>query len=351
MDGFTLAYNVTLVKGVFSIDDDERVSHINCDYDRDLVQIELISSDLQSLMKELSISSYIIGDHSWGCLSHNEDRAEPIYRKIVNISRLVPENDSIILTTSLATFVELFESTSIRLDIAPNFVSRSNMNADENGPMQYSHADHSNQTHLKTLSEDLQTVYSSENTFQFSYNYDSDRQVAQTSRVPLNSLVTCEECFYNFNPGFTFNLDVQLSAYFIPYAQSLEMSFYGSGVVSAYMRMKTPQAGASPEYALTGKQSLTTITLYIFFVPFIIYPSFQMFAQYNITDASLPITIFGGFTATATNVKYGYKTLAGGTANTVISRGNYCNSPADFTINSNITHDVLELTLFSSLKQ
>eukprot|EP01035_Chromulina_nebulosa_P023474 gene23474-30430_t len=315
MDGFTLAYNVTLVKGVFNIDDDDRVSHINCDYETDLVQIELISTDPQSLLEELSTSSYIIGDHSWGCLSNNEDQAEPIYMKIINISRLVPENDSIILTTALASFVELFESTSIQLDIEPNFVSPTSLNADEYVPEQYNHDNHS--------SRGLQTVYSGQKTFQFSYNYDSDRQVAQTSRVPLNSLVTCEECFYNFNPGFIFNLEVQLSPYFIPYAQSLEMSFYGSGEMSAYMRMKTPQAGVSPEYELTGKKPLTTITLYIFFVPFIIYPSFQMFAQYNVTDASLPMTIFGGFTATATNVKYGYKTLAGGTSNTVVSKANF----------------------------
>ena len=167
MDGFTLAYNVTLVKGVFSIDDDDRVLHINCDYDSDLVQIELISTDPQSLLKELSTSRYIIGDHSWGCLGNNEDRAEPIYRKIINISRLVPENDSIIVTTTLASFVELFESTSIRLDIAPNFVSLTSLNADENDPVQYNQA---NQTHLEHISSiGLQTVYSGQKTFQFSY--------------------------------------------------------------------------------------------------------------------------------------------------------------------------------------
>ena len=327
IDGFNLAYNVTLRKGVFNIDEDDRVLHINCDYDTKLVQVELISTDPQSLFEELSISSYIIGDHSWGCLSgiYDEDRAEPIYRKIVNVTHVVSENSSVILTTALANFVELFERTNIQLDIAPNFVSPFNLNNGEDGVVQNNQA---NQTHLNTLSfrKDLQTNYFSQNTFQFSYNYDLDREVAQTSRVPLNSLVTCEECFYNFNPGFTFNLDIELSQYYIPYAQNLEMSFYGSGVVSAYMRMKTPETGASPEYALTAKESLPTITLYIFFVPFIIYPSFQMFAQYNITDASLPITIFGGFTATATNVKYGYKTVAGGTSNTVISGGDICDS-------------------------
>jgi len=225
------------------------------------VQVELISTDPQSLFEELSISSYIIGDHSWGCLSgiYDEDRAEPIYRKIVNVTHVVSENSSVILTTALANFVELFERTSIQLDIAPNFVSPFNLNNGEDGVVQNNQA---NQTHLNTLSfrKDLQTNYFSQNTFQFSYNYDLDREVAQTSRVPLNSLVTCEECFYNFNPGFTFNLDIELSQYYIPYAQNLEMSFYGSGVVSAYMRMKTPETGASPEYALTAKESLPTIT-------------------------------------------------------------------------------------------
>ena len=327
MDGFNLAYNVTLVKGVFSIDDDDRVLHINCDYDTGLVQVELISSDPQSLMKELSVSRYMIGDHSWGCLSgmyggEDEYRAEPIYRKIVNITRLVPENNSIILTTAVASFAELFESTNIRLDIAPNFVSPfSSMNNEENGHQA------NNRTRLRKLSssthnnKDLQGVYSSQTSYQFSYNYDPNRQVAQSSQVPLDSFVTCEECFYNFNPGFIFNLDIELSSYFIPYAQNLEMSFYGSGVVSAYMRMKMTQVKASQEYALTEKISLPPINLFIFLVPFIIYPSFQMYAQYNITDASLPVSIFGGFTATATNVKHGYKTVAGGTANTVISGG------------------------------
>ena len=308
MEGFTLSYNVTIVKGVFNIDEDERVLHINCDYDKDLVQIELVSSDPQSLMEELNNSTYIVGDHSWGCFSgtYNDSFAEPIYKKIMNVSHIVPENSSVIVTTALASFVELFETSSIRLDIAPNFVP-------------YDSNEEGNGLRAAEGQKDLATIYSDQKSYQFSYNYDAVRKVATTNQVKLNSIVTCEECFYNFNPGFTFNLDVELSSYLIPYAKSLEMSFYGSGVLSAYMRMKTPQAGASPEYALTEKTSLGAITLYIFFIPFVIYPSFQMFAQYNITDASLPITVFGGFTATATNVKYGYVAAYGGTSNSILS--------------------------------
>ena len=63
-NGFKLLYDVTIREGVYSIDSDDRIIHVDCDLD-DIKTIHIISSDPTETMNTLSNVQFLVGDQSW----------------------------------------------------------------------------------------------------------------------------------------------------------------------------------------------------------------------------------------------------------------------------------------------
>ena len=63
-NGFKLSYDVTIREGVYSIDTDDRIIHVDCGFEDSKI-IHIISSDPIETMTILSNVNFIVGDQSW----------------------------------------------------------------------------------------------------------------------------------------------------------------------------------------------------------------------------------------------------------------------------------------------
>lgn len=306
-DGFTFAYNVTLLPGIYNIDKDESIIHIDCNTTADYSIIELYSSDPVALAERINSSSFLVGDVSWGCVSghFNDSRVEALYRRIdeVNI-----EEDVVFVSSAAIPLSHLFGESSIKLHIAPHYAKMQNKAAA---------ATRDNMSPATTFD-----YYES---WEYSYNYDTDNDRAVNRQITIpNSLGTayCEECYYYFEPGLIFELEVLLGTYAWPYVNSLRMEFYGDSKLSAYIRIINPAQGLSEPVSLSSKVSLPYMVLPVGPIPLVIYPAFELLSQVEIVESTMELTMFGGFTATA-NVRYGIRYTASNENVDVVSENDW----------------------------
>jgi hypothetical protein len=290
-DGLYLRYNVTLQEGIYNLDLNTDIIHVECNNETFSQSIQIHSSKPSDLFRDLSGFHFIIGDMSWGCQSgmYNDSRPEPIYRRIEHI---LLENNTVFVLSHPISFTHLFVSTDIYFHVKPGY-------------------------HQRRLSTD----YTLSDSWVYLYNYDVDTDQAINRKIEIEnsfSSAFCEECYFYFDVGFIFELNVETGTYGWPYVNGLTLEFYGESKLSAYIRIVNPQQGTSEPYTLLPRTDLVPLTIPVLFVPLILYPSFELFAQVDIVESTMDVSLLTGFTASA-SVSAGIQIPVGTSTMNIIS--------------------------------
>jgi hypothetical protein len=271
-DGLYLRFNVTLQDGIYNLDTNLDILHIECQNETFAQVLQIHSSKPSELFEELSQYHFLIGDMSWGCQSgmFNDSRPEPIYRRIEHIHL---ENETLSVFSHPIAFPHLFVSTDIYFHVKPGYHQRR-----------------------------LGTDYPLSGSWVYEYNYDPEHQRAINPKIEIEnpySSAYCEECYFHFEVGFIFELNVESGTYGWPYVNGLRLEFYGESELSAYIRIVNPSEGTSEPYTLFPRHNLAPLTIPVLFIPLILYPSFELFAQVQIVESSMDASLFTGLTASA----------------------------------------------------
>jgi hypothetical protein len=238
----------------------------------------------ESVLNKLSKSTFLHGDHNWGCVDVESNESRPMYRQIASV-RLDIESGIILVETVAVPFVHLFESSSISLYIPPNYNPRQNPthNDDEVG----------------VANIDDYSFFEITDSYNFDYNYDADSKGAADTSIRLSEDVYCENCYFSFEAGFIFQLDIDYELYMYPVVDYLKIAVTGDASASAYLRANSPSKGKSDMFELSDRMNLPGISILIGSVYLFIKPGLQLFAQYEIVDDSMDMSMFAGFSAGA----------------------------------------------------
>jgi hypothetical protein len=274
-----------LVDGVYSIDSDENIVHVDCNTSistNGFTVVEVYAVNSEAAFSKLQRASFVVGDHTWGCISggYNDtrfDAGELMYRKVDKVYL----QDSVVYVESRpVAMAYLFESTSVRLNVPPHIVKRANVKTE-------------------------QGEYNYYPKYTYSANYDSSTGTAVAANIALSSnngvTITCEQCYFTCDAGITFELDTSTSSYGFPLVTNLYMDTYGDSEVSAYLRIVgSPPVGKSAYIPITNKMSSAPIVFSLGPILFYLYPGVQLFAQTEIVQNTFEdFNMFGGFTASA----------------------------------------------------
>jgi hypothetical protein len=284
VSGFFLEYNMTLRHGVYNLDLDMNVIHVDCEPGTQFTVLHVL--DVAQALAALDGKQFIVGDHTWGCTSgsYNDSRPEATYREIIRVSQITENDNQISVESVPVPFTYIFESASIKMNIPPNSDDSSKV---ATYPDTVSYANH----------------------FSYDVNYDATtkRATQGSIEIPMGTLGTahCEQCFFHCEVGITFELTIGYDIYYFPKVNYLYMDMYGDSRVSAYVRVTDPSVGISDEAILAEKHFYETpIVLMLGVIPLVLVPAVKLVGQVEVVESTMTATLFGGFDASA-SIRYG----------------------------------------------